>query len=233
MSKITTMGELVPGDVIRAPDGSEVIVSRAYDEHVPERMFEITTDTGDVVRASGNHLWYVETDVDIQSHHARRIAGRQALAGVASDAARTQQLLRIADHDVHALDDDNADIFVSEDDKVAQISLAGIIDMLDVRDSMSAVNALSRIAVSLGPVAEVSIIYTDAVTGKEIPSGQVVRMYDAVRFAQQVLSLIGKREWRRQWALIVGRVVQTTELAQMAQSVELPTVHPAAQIVRH
>ena len=63
-TELKEFGDLVPGDKIIGADGTPVTVTNAYEKHIPERMYEIEMEDGEVVKASGNHLWYCETELD-------------------------------------------------------------------------------------------------------------------------------------------------------------------------
>lgn len=66
-TEIVKFGELKPGDKIIGSDGQPVTVTAAYQKHLPKSMFEITMDDGEVVQASGNHMWYSETNIDVKN----------------------------------------------------------------------------------------------------------------------------------------------------------------------
>ena len=57
-------GSLKPGDKLLGSDGQPVTVTNVYDKHYPREMYEIEMEDGEVVQASGNHLWYCETTSD-------------------------------------------------------------------------------------------------------------------------------------------------------------------------
>lgn len=63
-TELKEFGDLVPGDKIIGADGSPVTVTASYEKHIPEKMYEIEMEDGEVVQASGNHLWYCETELD-------------------------------------------------------------------------------------------------------------------------------------------------------------------------
>lgn len=65
-TELTTFGELKSGDKIIGADGNPVEVTAAYDKYIPEKMYEIEMEDGEVVQASGNHMWYCETPLDAQ-----------------------------------------------------------------------------------------------------------------------------------------------------------------------
>lgn len=56
--------DIVVGDKIIGADGSPTEVTDVYELHYPEKMYKLTLDNGEVVKCSGNHLWYCETDED-------------------------------------------------------------------------------------------------------------------------------------------------------------------------
>lgn len=66
-TKIVEFGDLKPGDRIVGSDGLPVEVTHAYDKHIPESMYEIEMQDGEVVQASGNHMWYCETNIDVKN----------------------------------------------------------------------------------------------------------------------------------------------------------------------
>lgn len=59
------MGDLQVGDKIIGSDGAPIEVIQAYEEHIPERMYEIVLEDGQVIKSSGNHFWYSETEKDL------------------------------------------------------------------------------------------------------------------------------------------------------------------------
>ena len=58
------MGDLKVGDKLIGSDGQTIEVTQAYDEHIPKKMYEIEMEDGQVIKSSGNHFWYCETDTD-------------------------------------------------------------------------------------------------------------------------------------------------------------------------
>lgn len=63
-TKTVNFGDLVSGDRIIGSDGQPTTVTDVYEKHLPESMYEIEMEDGEVVQASGNHLWYCETNID-------------------------------------------------------------------------------------------------------------------------------------------------------------------------
>lgn len=62
--EIVEFGDLKPGDKIIGSDGKPVVITDVYEKHIPQSMYEIEMEDGEIIRASGNHLWYCETDID-------------------------------------------------------------------------------------------------------------------------------------------------------------------------
>lgn len=58
------MKDLSPGDKILGPRGHPTVINEVFEEHIPERMYRLKMADGQVIEASGNHLWYCETDTD-------------------------------------------------------------------------------------------------------------------------------------------------------------------------
>lgn len=58
-----TIYDTCKGDTITGSQ-NEVEVLADYEVHHPERMYEIELENGEIIRCSGNHLWYAETDID-------------------------------------------------------------------------------------------------------------------------------------------------------------------------
>lgn len=63
-TKIKQFGDLQVGDQLIGSDGQPVTVTDVYEKHHPDKMYEIEMEDGQVIKASGNHLWYCETEID-------------------------------------------------------------------------------------------------------------------------------------------------------------------------
>lgn len=63
-TEIKEFGDLKPGDRIVGSDGQPITVTDVYEKHIPEKMYEIEMEDGEIIQASGNHLWYCETNSD-------------------------------------------------------------------------------------------------------------------------------------------------------------------------
>jgi len=201
-------GDLVPGDIIRGPNGEEVVVREAYDQHVPERMFEIELENGESIKASGNHLWYIETDFDHSYHRERRREGKQLLSKQLNEEMMNN-LFEIA---------------VSEDE--IETSLMDMTNLLDAWDNRPVIYLLERILESIGHVSENKAQYQDLMTGETyVNPVNDVRHYDARRFAQQILSLTGKKKFVKKYPLIVGKVITTLDLLELPDA-DIPVMKP-------
>lgn len=75
-TEITTFGDLKPGDKIIGADGNPVTVSNVYEKHKPKKMYEIEMEDGEIVRSSGNHMWYCETSADEKFKETYKILAR-------------------------------------------------------------------------------------------------------------------------------------------------------------
>lgn len=53
-------GDIVDGDVVVGSDGKPTVVLQAHPVQMPKRAFDITFQTGDVIRAGGEHRWAVK-----------------------------------------------------------------------------------------------------------------------------------------------------------------------------
>lgn len=75
-TELKKFGDLVPGDQIIGANGKPVTVTAAYEKHIPKVMYEIEMEDGEVVQASGNHMWYCETELDEKNKfHYEELAG--------------------------------------------------------------------------------------------------------------------------------------------------------------
>ena len=202
-SELVTFGELVEGDVILGPDGSPVAVTRAYDPHLPERMYELELEDGTTIQASGSHLWYVEPASDLLAHGLRLKEARR--------------LLKPKDWREEALT-------VAEAEEPYEIALSDLMNFFDfIKDERSRYFLLVRVLESLGPIVEEEVIREDYLTGELVDSA-VEKVYDARRVFQQLLSLTGDRTYRRRWPVVVGRVVTTDVLFHRYPEANIPTL---------
>lgn len=76
-TKKTTFGELKRGDKLVGSDGKTTTVTKVYDKHIPKKMYLIEMEDGEVIKASGNHLWYCETDLDVAEKEMYRSLAKE------------------------------------------------------------------------------------------------------------------------------------------------------------
>lgn len=202
-----TMGELKEGDIIKSPTGPTE-VRRAYDEHIPERMFEVEDDNGNIGQFSGNHLFYIETEIDRSNHSRRIVESRKVLKKI--EKSKIQEMRDyVATH--------NADDH--------DMSLSEIIDHMGLKKDQDVVNTLQRIAASVGTVAEdnyeVRELY-DMAEQEGVLVNKTIQKYSQKEVFDQILSIIDKKKRN----IIVGRVVNTiTMLEEMeSQNIYLPDI---------
>lgn len=201
---IKRFGDLVPGDVISGADGQEVRVVEAYDPHTPDSMYELEMDDGTTIKASGNHLWYIETGLDYSLHRKRRKDGRRFLKNLSDEAL--ELLIESASYDTPT-----------------ETALIDMVALVDAIDNHAATQAIVRIAESIGHIAENNTALEDMDTGNIIENA-TVRTYDAKLFSQQILSLRGARDDRKRWPLLVGRVVTTEDIVNFYSNAEIPVM---------
>lgn len=216
-------GDLKVGDKIQggSSDGSKVNsveVTAVYEKHIPETMFEVEDEDGNIVEVSGNHLWYVETEFD-RSLHASRKKDLKTLFG---------KLDKKIINKLEAIAKGKEDLETSLIDMIALLEYdSSFSDSENVKDIskkediviQKKTNALTRIAESIGHIAENSAIYEDSYTGEEL-SYVSVRTYDAGRFAQQILAGTGIRKFSNEWKLNVGKIITTEKMFELSGGID-------------
>ena len=212
MSTIKKFGELKEGDFITGSDGKPVEVVKVYDEHIPETMFSLEMDDGTVIDASGNHLWYVESELDLSLHRSRVKTARKLLSRV--EPIVWEELEELASYPDHA-----------------EISLADLVELFSAHSNRALTSILVRVAESIGPVAEESAQIEDVYSGKTVRSVKAIRLYEARLFSQQLLALKDKK-WEKKWPIVRGQVMTTEQLSVYALTINLPEVKPLNQEVR-
>lgn len=197
-------GDLKDGDVIFSPDGN-VTVEKSFPHHIPDRMYEITTSTGAVVEASGNHLWYIETREDRWNHKNR--------------LKETKKLL--SSHKTEWIEEA---LFVAEHETPYEIGASDLDNFFDfITDENKRYFFIQRILLSIGHIAEEEVTLEDSFTLEQVSTG-VEKLYDARRFFQQALALTGKRKFTKKWDVIVGRVVTTDDIFNKYPEAYIPDV---------
>lgn len=195
--------ELQEGDLIRGVDGDSVRVTKAYDVHLPATMYEVESTDGEVLKVSGNHLWYVVTQLDLELHRSRLREAKQVLKKWITDDVE-RALLELIAHE-----------------EELETHLVDIMTLLGSEDDSELYSVVLRIADSLGPIGEVTTVAQDMVTGEQA-EGIMLRSYHMQPFAQQLLALTGKRAHRREWPVIKGRVITTEEMLDSYETMEIP-----------
>lgn len=202
-TEIVRFGDLQPGDKVFTPDGKPVVIE-TFDAHMPERMFEIEFDDGTVLNVSGNHLWYVEHDADVQDFARRCRLSKRALRKVLS--ADTVTALEA----------------LAGEPQEKVMSLTDFLGLLTVNPSDQLVSVVARIAESVGVVEEHTYTVQDFETGTDRGS-TMIEMYSSARLAQQTLLLYNRRKYQAEYGKIYkGKVVKTTQLVHMYDMVSIP-----------
>lgn len=199
-------GELQVGDWIPGTDGLPVQVTQAYEEHIPETMYSLEMDNGEVIEASGNHLWYVESALDRSLHRWRVREARKLFRNV--PPLVWEELETLATYPEHA-----------------EIALADLVELFEAQDKSTLQKVLVRVAESLGPVAEEKTDIQDVYSGEIVKRGHLMRLYDARLFSQQLLSLYSK-SFEKKWPIVRGQVLTTEQLSLIASTLYLPEVTP-------
>lgn len=199
--KVKKFGDLAPGDIILGPSGP-VRVAEAYPEHIPETMWEIESEDGSIIKASGNHLWYCETLLDWELHNLRKIDGKRLLRNLSE---KTLTFLEAT----------------ANNEETIETRLIDMIGLLQAADNQELVNLIVRVAESIGHISENTTTYEDFGYGDTLE--EVIRGYDARSFAAQILALTGKRKYRKT-KLIVGSILTTDAMMELSETVDLPVV---------
>lgn len=204
MDELKNFGDLQPGDQLIGSDGQPVTVVRAYDEHIPEAMWEIELEDGSLIKASGNHLWYCETRLDWELHALRKRTAKK--------------LLRNATPQAIALLEESA-----AKEKPVETRLVDMVTLLQAAGNQEYVNTIERVADAIGHVSENTMVFEDL--NGEGGEEESIRTYDARLFAQQLLKLTGKRKYKH-YRLIVGSVMTTDAMMELGETVEIPVTKP-------
>lgn len=202
VDRTKTFGELEPGDLIDSPDGI-VEVGRVFDVHTPETMYEVVNENDETIKVSGNHLFYVESELDLASHHLRCKKGRRWVKTLPQET-------------ITLLED-----WANDDDEI-EIMLADFTDAIGVGRESEEAGMVARIAESVGPVSEINFQYDNILEaeGSDLYQGSVISAYDRAAMSQQVLSFLRSKKYP--WKTIVGRVMETKKLAEMSGDYWIP-----------
>lgn len=206
MTTVKKFSEIEPGDFVMGSNGPVEVVA-VHETHIPETMWEIEIEDGTVIKASGNHLWYCETRLDWELHHARKVKAKKALKEITSQA-------------INLLEE------ATTKEEIVETSLVDMVTLLRAADKPELMDVLTRIAESIGHIAEnTSTLDMLDEAGDEIE--ETVRMYDAGLFARQILALTGRRKYRKTH-VIVGSIMTTDAMMELAETVEIPVTNPLA-----
>lgn len=205
-SEVIPFEELEVGDYVVGPDGEFVEVATVYDEHIPETMYEITLENGETIEASGNHLWYIETENDIATFHSRLKTSRKYLQKKMTDEKYDKLL----------------DVATNYEAVIVETSLIDMISLISDPEDREAFKILLRVADSLGHISENEEVMEDFETGEYLDQTNIPH-YDARLFSQQILALY-KRRFARRWPIVKGQVVTTEELVNLYDSADIPTI---------
>jgi hypothetical protein len=204
MDELKNFGDLKPGDVLLGSNGQPVTVVKAYDEHIPESMWEIELEDGSLIKASGNHLWYCETRLDWELHALRKRTAKKFLKNVTPQAI--------------ALLEESA-----AKENPVETRLVDMVTLLQAASSQDFVNVIERVADAIGHVSENTMVFEDL--NGDGDEEESIRTYDARLFAQQLLKLTGRRKYKH-YRLIVGSIMTTDAMMELGETVEIPVTNP-------
>lgn len=206
--EIKTFGELQVGDYVLGSGGTPTKVTEVYPSFHSTEMYRLEFEGGKVINASGNHLWYIETDISRSMHRGRVKQARRLLKDMV-DPEKEQELLSLAELPVPA-----------------EVSL---VDMIAIMGAYEAdrEEILVRIAESIGHIAEENTEHRDLLTD-EVAFSSTMRIYDARQFAQQLLGLFDKK-YEKRWSIVVGQVVTTETLVHLDVEVNIPEIKETRQ----
>lgn len=208
-TKQMRFGDLKGGETILTPDGQMGVVGKAYDVHIPESMYRLTDSEGGEIEASGNHLWYVVTEVN-RDLHKRRL----------KEGAKIGKLL--SKESIEALES------VAFDERLLEMAIVDVLELMDEveENSEGLHDAVVRTAESIGHIAEETISYEEDF--EESETSETMRSYDANRFAKQLLSLFNIKKYRKKWPVIVGEVMTTEDIVNLECDVWIPELEKSS-----
>lgn len=205
-------GDVKEGDYLLDENLQPVEVTDVYPEHVPDRMFRVEDEEGNYVDVSGTHLWYVVTSGDKEFHSERVKIAKDCLFPILEENKYAKDnLLSWADN-------------TFKKDEILETTVADVISLLYNDDSVDLIDpdkqeviySVSRIAQSIGHVAESNIEYQDLafVDEKEF---EKVNLYDARQIAQQILSICYPKLYKKRFPIRVGKVITTIEMFNLLE----------------
>lgn len=202
---VTTFGELQESDWVIGSSGEPVMITKAYDLHIPNRMFEIQMDNGVIIEASGSHLWYVETNEDYSHHKSRIKKASKTFRGLCDESVELLHEMAKTGYD-----------------DTIEIEIEGFLQCFAEREKPGFEDEVIRIAQSIGPVSENTYIGQDIQTDEEELIGTVYG-YNGKLMARQILAMRDRR-YRRRNPIIVGKVINTVELMDIYRYADIPKI---------
>lgn len=206
--EIVEFGDLKEGDLIKGSDGKPVRVSRSYDVHIPEKSYRIEGEDGEVIVASGNHLWYLETDIDIALHSARVSEARKIFREL--DPQTIEFLEEMASFESERGKDG---IILSS----RAVSMNELLGILFTENDSSKIAVVGRICISVGPIQEDSYLIYDVESDSHYKANSNIPIYSFPEVSRQILPLTGKRKYRK-FPVLRGSVVTTDKLFLMQET---------------
>lgn len=195
------MGDITEGDILIGSENAQIPVNHAYEAHTPERMFRLRFSNGEIIEASGNHLWYTVSSLDRQLHSQRLKEAKEHLL-----PALGEKKIAWLRH--------NADY---EAENSPEVDLSFLFDVLNVDDTTpGAANQMIRIAESIGPVAHrYEYVYDENDEQLKETGDRRKRIYSLKLFCEQTLALIAEatgKKHRTSHQLLKGKVRTTEEI---------------------
>lgn len=201
--RVKRFDELVEGDIVKTPTG-EARVSKVYEKRQFDTTFEIETldkesGTISLLKVSGDHLFYVVSEVDIENFRARKKASKKALSIVSPKALSTLETMAA--------------------DKGAEVSIKHLVDILldgaenpSSEQASSVLSVVLRCAQAVGHTSENEGVAVDD-NGDAVGYLTTTRYYPADRLAQQVLVMTGKKKYAKVYTPLKGRVIDAKTIA--------------------
>ena len=210
MSEFTVLkpiSEIQAGEWVKGAGGNPVEVSRAYDVHVPTRMFEIATDDGGTVEVSGSHLLYVETDLDKSLFSKRKKMVRNCLKVLPKDSYDLLQSWA------------KAPIVESDEEKPQEYTLAELASKLGLSVDSAFYPFFVRTIESVGMCSQTILIQQVFEGDEEVEHEYPLNYYNARAVALELLKFGDKkrlqpelREKLKHTKPRLGRVITAEEL---------------------
>lgn len=214
-TEVIRFGDLKPGDYILDEENNPVEVLTVTEKHYPARMFEIGDGQGNSIKASGNHMWYVVTDIDRAMHAERVKEAKKVLAPLLNKKHNSVVKNRLVSFAENVYREDFP-LEIPTVDMVALLYNDNNVDMSNP-DVNRVFHVVQRISDSVGVVSEQNTTLQDYAFVDEKEEFKE-KFYDARLLAQQILSLAAERKWRKKYPIRVGKVITTVEMLELMES---------------